>query len=363
MKKVVLILAAAAAVAACAKNEVITDFANGENEITFNVAPKTKALGTNQSDFDHNNVFKASAFYLGKDKTWANDALEATLYIAESEISYNSDVWKNATTSYYWPKDGGSLTFLAFSYNKNDLELAQETETPSNFSIEKPTIGQDGKLHYGVNGAIDVIANKNVDFLVADIAADKTGNDKTYDHNGVPTLFKHKLSQVVFNAKVDQDYADKTFEINEITFENLPFYGMYNQFPETMTVGTDNAKAANQSYAKDVAQVVTTTNTKVDAKVKGENTADTDGQYLYVPQAFTNTNRELVIKYTVTTVVAGSTPVVENCEARLKIEDKFASWEMGKRYIFNIKFGLNEITWDPAVEGWEDVNTSEITIE
>lgn len=353
MKKVVLILAAAAAVAACAKNEVITDFANGENEITFNVAPKTKAIadGDSRTDFDHANVFTASAYYLGPNKTWAANANEAQLYINGSEISYVGTVWKNATTPYYWPKDGGSLTFFAYSYNKGNMDIADG----SGMGFQDPTT----EGHYGVHGAIDVVANKNVDFLVADIAADKTGNTETYAHNGVPTLFRHKLSQVVFNAKVKEEYDGKKFEINEITFVNIPFYGSYLQHPEAMSAGTTGA---DQSYAKGVAQEVTTTNTKVDSKVKDGDAAVVDGQILYVPQTFTGTNRELVIKYTVTTTV-GTETVVESCETKLKIESKFGAWEMGKRYTFNITFGLNEITWDPAVENWEDVTAQEITIE
>lgn len=345
MKKVVLILAAAAAVAACAKNEVITNFANGEDEITFNVAPKTKALGTNQTDFNTANVFTAYALYLGPDKTWAANANEAQLYINNSEISYKNDVWKNQTTPYYWPKDGGSLTFFAYSYNKGNMDTAAGT----GMGFQTPT-AVEGELHYGINGAVDVVANKNVDFLVADIAADKRTNENIYTHNGVPTLFKHKLSQVVFTAKVKEEYAGKKFEINEITFKEIPFSGSYLQHPEAMSAGT---AAADQSYAKGVAQEVTKDAATIVAK-DGEG----EGQILYVPQTF-DAAKKLVIKYTVTT----NGTVAEKCEQEIKITDMFTEWQMGKRYTFNIIFGLNEITWDPAVENWEDVTAHDITIE
>lgn len=345
MKKVVLILAAAAAVAACAKNEVITNFANGEDEITFNVAPKTKALGTNQTDFNTANVFTAYALYLGPDKTWAANANEAQLYINNSEISYKNDVWKNQTTPYYWPKDGGSLTFFAYSYNKGNMDTAAGT----GMGFQTPTAVED-ELHYGINGAVDVVANKNVDFLVADIAADKRTNENIYTHNGVPTLFKHKLSQVVFTAKVKEEYAGKKFEINEITFKEIPFSGSYLQHPEAMSAGT---AAADQSYAKGVAQEVTKDAATIVAK-DGEG----EGQILYVPQTF-DAAKKLVIKYTVTT----NGTVAEKCEQEITIKDMFTEWQMGKRYTFNIIFGLNEITWDPAVENWEDVTAHDITIE
>lgn len=205
MKKEMFVLAALATLAACSKTEVTPVASNVNSEITFNVAPRTKALSQNQTDFDHNNVFVSYAYYLGHGKTWAANNSEAQMYIDGSTISYNGNLWKNETTSYYWPKDGGSLTFFAYSYNKKDMTVGDNSGFACVWAV-----GEDGQYQGGINGHFDVATNKNVDFLVADIAADKTENKNSYAHTGVPTLFRHKLSMVNVAANLAEDYATRS---------------------------------------------------------------------------------------------------------------------------------------------------------
>lgn len=339
MKKYFFILAAAAALAACAKNEVTPVLSNENTEIAYNVAPKTKAgLTANQENFAQGNVFASWAYYLPKDKTWAADKATSQPYIVNSKISHQNNIWKDQSKSYYWPKDGGSLTFLAYSLNKGDLNLAGEH---SEFTCDKAA---------GVQGHIELMDNKNTDFLVAEIAADKTANENAYVFNGVPTLFKHKLSRVACTVKKAADYADKKFELKEINFLNVATYGSYGQLPtEAFTPGTVKH---DQIYTNAVQEITTT------AAAVG-----TEDVVIYMPQTFADATAKIQVKYTVTTTVGGSTPVVENCVKEISIKDKFAEWAMGKKYTFNITFALDEITWDPAVEKWEDVSSSAITIQ
>ena len=338
MKKYFFILAAAAALAACAKNEVTPVLSQENTEIAYNVAPKTKTLTANQENFATGNVFASWAFYLPKDQTWAADKATSQPYIVNSKISHKNGIWKDQTKSYYWPKDGGSLTFLAYSLNKGDLNLAG---TDSHFNCTNT---------HGINGAIDLAANKNTDFLVAEIAADKTANENQYVFNGVPTLFKHKLSRVACTVKKAAAYADKKFELEEINFLNVATYGSYGQLPtEKFTAGT---ATNDQVYTKAVQEITTTA-----AAVAAEDVV------IYMPQTFADATAKIQVKYTVTTTVGGSTPVVENCVKEFSIKDKFAEWAMGKKYTFNITFALDEITWDPAVEKWEDATAAGVTIQ
>lgn len=345
MKKYFFILAAAAALAACAKNEVTPVLSNENTEIAYNVAPKTKAgLGPNQENFATGNVFASWAFYLPKDKTWAADKATSQPYIVNSKISHQNNIWKDQSKSYYWPKDGGSLTFLAYSLNRNNLTLAEGSE----FTCGAAT---------GVQGHIDLKDNKNTDFLVADIAADKTANENQYVFNGVPTLFKHKLSRVACTVKKAADYADKKFELKEINFLKVATYGTYAQLPtEKFTAGTiQNDQVYTTAPA--VPQEITTTATAVAA----------EDVVIYMPQTFDpNATEEktakIQVKYTVTTTV-GTGTVVEDCVAEVPIKTYFTEWAMGKKYTFNITFALNEITWDPAVEKWEDIASTDITIQ
>lgn len=338
MKKYFFILAAAAALAACAKNEVTPVLSNENTEIAYNVAPKTKGLDeTKQEEFATDNVFASWAFYLPKDHTWAANKATSQPYIVNSKISHKNGIWKDQTKSYYWPKDGGSLTFLAYSLNKKNLTLAEGSEF---------TCTNTG----GVQGHIDLKDNNNTDFLVAEIAADKTANENQYVFNGVPTLFKHKLSRVACTVKKAANYADKKFELKEINFLNVATYGSYGQIPDdkfhASTVKND------QLYTNAVQEITTTA-----APVATEEVV------IYMPQTFEDATAKIQVKYTVTTTVGGSTPVVENCVKEISIKDKFAEWAMGKKYTFNITFALDEITWDPAVEKWEDVTAADVTIQ
>lgn len=346
MKKYFFILAAAAALAACAKNEVTPVLSNENTEIAYNVAPKTKAgLTENQEKFTEGNVFASWAYYLPKGKTWAdnydadatNGKTKPQPYIVNSKISHENGIWKDQTKSYYWPKDGGSLTFLAYSLNKGDLNLAGEH---SEFTCDNAG---------GVQGHIELMDNKNTDFLVAEIAADKTANENQYVFNGVPTLFKHKLSRVACTVKKAANYADKKFELTEINFLDVATYGTYGQLPtEGFTAGT----VTNDQLYTNAVQEITTTAAPV----------ATEDVVIYMPQTFADATAKIQVKYTVTTTV-GTGSVVENCEKEISIKDKFAEWAMGKKYTFNLTFALNEITWDPAVEKWEDVTAADVTIQ
>lgn len=339
MKKYFFILAATAALAACAKNEVTPVLSNENTEIAYNVAPKTKALDTtHQENFSTDNVFASWAFYLPKDQTWAANSATSQPYIVNSKISHKNGTWKDQTKSYYWPKDGGSLTFLAYSLNKGDLNLAGEH---SEFTCDKAA---------GVQGHIELMDNKNTDFLVAEIAADKTANENAYVFNGVPTLFKHKLSRVACTVKKAANYADKKFELKEINFLNVATYGTYAQLP---TDGFNAGTVKHDQIYTNAVQEITTTAAAV----------GTEDVVIYMPQTFADATAKIQVKYTVTTTVGGSTPVVENCVKEISIKDKFSEWAMGKKYIFNLTFALDEITWDPAVEKWEDATAADVTIQ
>ena len=186
--------------------------------------------------------------------------------------------------------------------------------------------------------------------MVADIAKDKNANETAYSFNGVPTLFKHKLSKVVCKVQKAADYQGVKFELNSIKFLKVSHYATYAQLPtEKITPSGTND---DQVYTS-ATQEITTTLTPV----------TTEDVVIYIPQEFTDETSKIEITYTITTTVEGSTtPVVQTVVREYPIKDKFAEWEMGKRYIFNLTFSLDEILWAPAVEPWVDV-TSGTTVD
>lgn len=347
MKKVVLMLSAAAALAACSKNEVVPATVAGDAEITWLTAPKSKAIaaGDPRTDFSHDNVFASYAYSLTEGKKWNTDYADASLYINNTLVSFKSDddAWKSADV-YYWPKSG-SLTFFAWSINDANLDAYKNAVSCTQ---------EDG-----IKANLDVVANKNVDFMVADMQADKSQNAETYAHNGVPTLFRHKFSYVVFNVKTVKDYSPtKTFTLNSIKFTGLDSKGTYSQLSDgTVNEKMESSEAVDQTYMQTGAQTIGYN----DDEYKTVSSVD---QYLYMPQVFADgAGKNVEITYTVTTKVSDTVNHMETVTRRVPVNELFEKWEMGKKYTFNLRFSLDEILWDPAVENWVEEETAGLLIE
>ena len=346
MKKLIVLFSAVAALAACSKNEVVPAVSGENVEISYKVAPRTKA---DPQAFDTKNVFASWAYYLPSGKKWATDYKDAKIYIGkEAEegvtISYGNNVWKDQTASHYWPKEG-NLTFFAYSLNSS--ALTDKSGTYTYFTC------LHHESQYGISGSLNLDTNPNTDFLVADIASDKTANEKVYNFNGVPTLFKHKLSRVKFAVRKKSDYPGATITLNSITFKNLVYGMIYSQFwkdtskciiPDYMYPGTARS---DQEYTKTDFEVSST------AFVPVPDTNEV--RYIYIPQDFkgvtqTDNIATIEVKYTVTFKNGTS----ETYTKTLNVKDIFDSWEIGKRYTFNLIFSLDEINWAPGVDDWED---------
>lgn len=355
MKKLIVLFSAVAALAACSKNEVVPAVSGENVEISYKVAPRTKA---DPQAFDTKNVFASWAYYLPSGKNWSANQAEAKIYIGKegeegATISYVNNVWKNETTSYYWPK-GGSLTFFAYSLNSNSLTDKSGTDT--HFTC------LNDKSQYGIFGPLNLDTHPNTDFLVADIASDKTVNENVYDFNGVPTLFKHKLSRVKFAVKKKADYANTTITLNSITFKKVVYGMTYTQYlndaakgiiTDYINPGTERTK--EQEYTKKDFEVSSST---AFVPVPDAN----EVRYIYIPQDFKNVKdatkiATIEVKYTVTLKKGTSETdqgISETYTKTLNVKDIFDSWEIGKRYTFNLIFSLDEINWAPAVGDWED---------
>lgn len=348
MKKLIVLFSAVAALAACSKNEVVPAVSGENVEISYKVAPRTKA---NPQAFDTKNVFASWAYYLPSGKWDANWEVrkDAKPYIGEehvgSTISYKDGVWKDQNTSYYWPK-GGKLTFFAYSLNSNTLRNQDHTDTF--FYCE------NDENAYGISGILNLEAHPNTDFLVADIATDKTTNESKYNFTGVPTLFKHRLSRIKFAVKKKADYENATITLNSITFNKLINGMTYTQFHKS---GDGFSEYMNTDKASRSTQVYTQTNFEV-ASTEFVSIPDANEvRYIYIPQDFENVTDEskiatIEVKYTVTY----KNGISENCTKTLNVKNIFNSWEMGKRYTFNLIFSLDEIKWAPAVGDWVDGN-------
>ena len=392
MKKLFYFAAAAVALAACAKNEVVPVNSGENQEITFNVAPKTKAA----TKFADNLKFKSYAYYLPGEETWDNHKTDPALYINGAEISYQKKtadseekVWK-AEHSYYWPKNG-KLTFFAWT------SLKETVGNPNSYTVsyvDDVTCSNTTGIKVE-NYKVDSEKNKNVDLLVADIKADQKANTTTteagkYYNNGVPTLFRHKLSYLIFKVKTaTDDYASagKEFALKSIKILGVDSKGTYSQNATTTnsdgsynTVGSWEVTASKtaQTYF-DVTDHEPVVFGAADITLESDNKfKGSVKQKYYLPQTIdaisgdpsSKTNYTIEVVYTIKTTelnptTSTSTETTETVTKYIKASEIYGEkWEINKKYTCTLTFSLNEILWDPAVENWDevDVPTSGLTI-
>ena len=338
---------AAATLAGCSKNEVAT-VESAPQEITFQTV-ETKSA----SSFATDKKFYSYAFFLEKGFNWADHNSSAEAYISSSLIEYVAEktAWKNTATTYYWPKEG-TLTFFAWT---------DYTASPAVAGCTIACNKNDGIKTTGYS----VTSNKNKDLMVADIAADQKENTTQYDGwaKGVPTIFKHVLSKLVFTVRTDEDeshnvYPDGMFKLQSIKLKNVSTKGDYTQgsLPTASTAPWSNqgTLADLSTYSGSEVTVTKTAQTL---------TPSPDDYFIVLPQTFAaGTSSEIEVVYTITTNYTG-TAVTEYVTATKSLDMIYtASWENGKEYTLKIILGLNEILWDPDVTDWATGTTGELNI-
>ena len=358
MKRFFLAALAIAAIASCAKNEVneVTD----NNQITFQtvVGPNTKALidGTNYTDPS----FGTFAYYNANTNTTPVETFptNAELYIPESMVSY-SDSESNwtTTTPYYWPKNG-SLTF--FSYSPYTIESKVECDKSNGITISE----------------YDVASAQDVDVMVADVKTGQTENGSNGGYKGVPTIFRHKLSQIVdITFVTDKDYqkadgnsgapfaaGDKQFFINYVKVNKLEQTGTYvsgNNVNETnlgtWTLPTTPAYDHNYDWFTEGSSCDT------EFKFTTATSANTMSHILMIPQTYVDdvdptkvSNVE--IQYTIRTYTSASASSDDVVTANVSMYDIFKGTSnalaMNKKVTLNFTIGVNQIYWAPSVEVW-----------
>ena len=359
MKKYLLFATAAcAALAACTKNEVKP--VEIDQEITYQTID-TKAA----SSFASDRHFTSYAYMLPSGKTWDTEYASGSKYISDADIYYhNTDSkyeWK-ADKTYYWPKQG-SLTFFAWS-----------TYTTSKASLNEATVSCTQAKGIQVD-AFDITKNKNVDFLVAEVAKGKKANETQHEDGlshtwakGVPTVLKHALSKLVFKVVTVKGGANYNYTTDKVTFtvKSIKLKGVNNNLAYSQDWQT--ASTASKHTWKDPDPAV-----EIDVPVfTGEYIASNsaialtpaEGDYsIVIPQSF-DANDVLEIIYEIKTEFISGHPVTETVTINdKKLSEVYtAKWEPGKEYTLTIKLGIDEVLWAPTVEDWATGTTADVTI-
>ena len=358
MKRFFLAAFAIAVIASCTKNEVNEVTAN--DQITFQtvVGPNTKALIDGPTYETTDPAFGTVAYYNATGTTFPTSA---ALYIPESMVSHPSTYWSTATP-YYWPKNG-SLTFFSYS-PYNELEATMTCDLTDGLTLTN----------------WDVDANQDVDVMVADVQTNQTANVLHGGYTGVPTIFRHKLSQIVdITFKTDKDYAnndgtsgapfvagDKQFFINYVKINKLEQTGTY-----TSGINVSNSQLGTwelpnpAAYDHNYDWFTETASCNTEFKSPDATSANNKRSYLLVmPQTYVNFTgsqtaadvSNVEVKYTIRTYTDASHYSDDVVTAHVSMYDIFSTSSnalaMNKMVTINFTIGVNQIYWAPSVAEW-----------
>ena len=389
MKKYFIIaIAACVALAACTKNEVKPVVA--DQEITFETA-----------------VYKASSKALISTTTYPNTATFGTVaykestgkakYFGPEEVSYNSTqhYWSTAT-AYYWPVND-ALTFMSYSPYKYQESAHSSTAITVTDSYNQLSIS-----------GYDVAAHQETDLMVADIQKGQVANttqDGGIWQKGVPTVFHHKLSQIVAinfqtvdtqDPSTKKDYAnrhdgteskkymagDQQFFLNEVALCKTCFTGSYEYTYDDASSAVTKDEWTKESTIVDKTMWFTEPSALQNVYGKfmdGEivphrtdnigNTATND-YILILPQTFESytlgnesTVPHIYIKYTVRTYYADnklntdndgfSDETIETVVPLYDIHSTDRTWAMNKKITYTFNLTKQRMYWDPQVVNWD----------
>ena len=409
MKKILLLaVPALALIASCSKNE-ITPVQSDPLAIGFtplNGKLSTKAMIDGTTYATDAPSFGSLAYYLEAGKDWNTNMADASLYIPISEVKYNAtaSTW-TTDTPYYWPKTGG-VTFFAWS----PYSYAEGGD----ITVKRPVDAKKKETNDGIVIAdYDVDAHQLTDLMVADATKSKnqvknidanTG-DNTSNYKGVPTIFHHKLSQIVgINLKtvktengslVEHDYAnthdgttgkeyvagDVVFKLKNVSINLLNTVGTFT-YAATNT-DTPTSVWSDQGTTKDYvwydytadnadAEESFTNNTKFELTFKNKHTANANDYLLVLPQPLTERSAAatldkpyLHLEYQVLTYTDANNYATENVTEDVDLYTIHGGTAgaattgieiaQNKKITYTIQINLEnrQIYWAPSVENWE----------
>jgi len=312
MRNRVLILIAAALLSGCAKNVIDPMWA-----ISFApVAEKASKSIIEGAVYPTSESFTVSAYFEG-----------TSPYFENLSASYSSSIalWETSSDE-YWPLEG-SLTFNAYS-----------PSSASGISIDSDGIS-----------ATDYTVRTTQQMTTDLCYASATVADCSSHPDAVPLVFSHALSQVVFRVKAAAYYDNVSISLTSLSMGGINSVGDF-------TAGAWENQNTEYNYTLADSPVVLT----YDAGNNPETT--TVCSYLFLPQNL-GANAAIRVGYSITQTVSGDDYTFENAPVTIALGGDVTQWESGKKYIYTLNIGLNNlITISASAVGWTDKNF-EIIVE
>lgn len=323
-----LAVAATAMLAACNKTEIVPT--GDAQEISFvavnKVATKVPVDGTTFQNYDN----MAIAAYIVEGTT-PNDFFGYTLFEKKADL-----IW-SGNPARYWPLTTSKINFLAVTEKGGNVDNTSVKFADSNYA-----------------SAATVTLSNNAVWSQNDLmfAAGQGTHTQGGAYNAVPMVFKHALAWVNFTVKTPTTGC--TIEVNSITLNSAVFNGTLAlnnaQFNTKEAVSTDNIGATWTCGGAESMKVPNAAGDGAATKVTLTESAQLFGNgLLVVPDGYAGS---FTINYTLTQ--SDNTANTYDYTYNLPT----GTWEMAKKYFYNINITLNEIEVTPSIADWVETNTS-----
>ncbi len=303
--------------------------------VSFQMAVDVMSKADDSSIYPEDGRFMSVAYL---NDTQGELRSSATYYITPSEVALRNNVWTTEVT-YYWPETG-YLTFLSYSPSTLPYEL----------SMDRNGISIPGW---------DVVQSPDTDFMVADVAVEKTSSNSA---TGVPTVFRHKLAKITVSAKIENTGSSEStteITIKKVTFNNICTRADYTGGTSTEGTWTDLANGWTDTWtpvtgagASSSVDVFTSTLTAGTALQQSEEFTQLGDSYLMIPQqlseatsldiAFTEDGQDRTISLN----MSGTTP----------------EWQIGHSIHYTLVFRVGNIEMGAVTGDWSDASGGSITI-
>lgn len=321
----------------CVKVDPVTDNAS-RHLIGYEVIenkPVTKVA------FPTGETFVSKAYKLTSGRTWDADKAYATNYFNNPTevVKYIDSYWKTEH-EYYWPSDGGSLTFFSYTPQSIGASISTEGVSVSNWNV--------------ATKAGQVI-------LVADIAKDKTKNESYAGFSGVPTLFRHKLSKVSFKVSKSA-YAEDEIDvyIRSIKIADVYVQGNYTRggYSNDGWTGLTDLRNSSSPYV-----IFESTDPVGDLLDKTPVLKGSDA--IMIPQMLSMTGSNhprVIIEYSTKT---GSTIDYKSAECFFVENFRSGQWEMGQHSTYTVYIGVGQypIEFDGSIVDWASSDLGSVLVQ
>ena len=366
MKKLfAIVLSAALLTVACTKVQVN----HAQREVSFQTASYITKVGIDGTVFPTTETFGAYA--------WAAGTVGA-YFMDNEKVSFNSTTtkWKPSTT-YYWPKNT-TVDFLCYyPYNMTGIAISENQIVYSGIDVEA---GQ-------------------TDIMYADKAVGYSDNvdevdDGVNGYNGVPTVFHHALAKVkvivelAYNHKTEADGTETDWTVN---VNSLSLSGFYKaggctlnlaSTPATGIVGWDRPTDADGNFVWTPSGTTTSMNGTFSGAVTPGNEYEAISEFFVLPQTLAAGQQKINVGLTVATKRNGADFLNETFTKSADLYlVSLPAWQMNQVITYKITVAPTAsngnggspidpsnpvdpnnpdltdaiITFDPAVNGWDNV--------